>query len=97
MLDVIIRVIREPLQLDVVCLGAEKALQHRHYFFEIGPVCRFRFPAVVHYVVQLAATVLRLFQPVSSVNLVKERKVCLFYVKKTSDVTFDQFVGSYHV
>jgi len=63
--DVVVRVVREPVQLYVVGLVDQQLVQQSHELGEVGPVVRTLVPAVEHDVVHLAPAVLRFVQPVT--------------------------------
>lgn len=63
--DVVVRVVREPVELYVVGLVDQQLVKQPHEFGEVGPVVRTLVPAVEHDVVHLATAVLRLVQPVT--------------------------------
>lgn len=69
MLQIIIGMIREPLQFDIVHLSAQQSLQHRDDVFEVWSRGGVGFPAVVHYVVELPATVLGLLKAMAFADL----------------------------
>lgn len=62
--DVVVRVVRKPVQLYVVGLVDEQLVQQVYELREVGPIVGTLVPAVEHDVVHLAPAVLRLVQPV---------------------------------
>lgn len=62
--DVVIRVIREPVQLYVVGLVDEQLVEQFEQFAKVRPAVRALVPAVEHDIVHLAPAVLRLVQPI---------------------------------
>lgn len=63
--DIVVRVVRKPVQLYVVGLVDEQLVEQVEQFGKVRPAVRALVPAVEHYVVHLAPAVLRLVQPVT--------------------------------
>lgn len=78
MLHIVIRVVGEPLQLYIVCLGAQQSLEQGHHLLEVWSSRGFRLPAVVHDVIELPAAVLWFFQPVAAADLWRRRLLINF-------------------
>lgn len=67
--NVIIIMIGETLQFDIVHFSVQQFIQHFDNLCKSGSFIGILWPAVVHYVVELSATVLWLLQAVSIPNL----------------------------